>query len=253
VPATLRLYVTGDVAIEHGDTLIPQPRIGTRQARLLFVRLALEHSRLVTRQELADALWQSDSPDGWDVALSAVVSRLRGVIRGIGPSGMSLDSEHGGYRLQLPGHAWIDAEAAGSAIDEAEGALRRQDDAAAWSAANVAVVIARRSILPDEDGAWVEGQRAKLRAMLRRGLHCLSAVSLRKGEGDIAVQHAEDVVSVDRFHESGYRHLMETHHRLGNRGEALRVYARLRELLRDELGTSPSPDTEAVYLSILRA
>jgi DNA-binding SARP family transcriptional activator len=49
------------------------------------------------------------------------------------------------------------------------------------------------------------------------------------------------------------RHLMDTHHRLGSRGEALRAYARLREVLRDELGASPSPETEAVYLTILRA
>jgi DNA-binding SARP family transcriptional activator len=32
----------------------------------------------------------------------------------------------------------------------------------------------------------------------------------------------------------------------------LRVFGRCRELLREELGTSPSPQTEAVYLEILR-
>ena len=46
---------------------------------------------------------------------------------------------------------------------------------------------------------------------------------------------------------------MQTHARLGNRGEALRAYGRLRELLKDELGTSPSAETERVYLSVLQA
>ena len=36
------------------------------------------------------------------------------------------------------------------------------------------------------------------------------------------------------------------------RTEALRVFDRCRTLLRDELGTSPSPQTEAVFMEILR-
>ena len=38
----------------------------------------------------------------------------------------------------------------------------------------------------------------------------------------------------------------------GNRAEALRVYANCRKLFRDELGTEPSEQTAAVFLSILR-
>lgn len=249
----LRLYLTGDVAVEHGETLLSQARLGTRQARLVFVRLALDHSRLVARQELADVLWGDAAPEGWDVTLSAVTSRLRSVITRFDAPGFGVESEHGGYRLQVPSHAWIDVEAAANAIDEAEGALRRRDERTAWSAANVAVVIARRGFLLDEEGAWVAGQRARLRSVLRRGLLCLSTVSAQTGEAEVAVQHAIDAVAVDRFNESAHRHLMETYQRAGNRGDALRVYAELRELLRDELGTSPSPDTESVYLSILRA
>ena len=43
------------------------------------------------------------------------------------------------------------------------------------------------------------------------------------------------------------------HAAVGDRAEALRVFAKCRELLRDELGVGPSPQTEAVYLEILRA
>ena len=60
-------------------------------------------------------------------------------------------------------------------------------------------------------------------------------------------------MAVDPLLESSYRHLMQTQARLGNRGEALRAYARLRELLKDELGTSPSAETERIYLSVLQA
>jgi SARP family transcriptional regulator, regulator of embCAB operon len=46
---------------------------------------------------------------------------------------------------------------------------------------------------------------------------------------------------------------MRLHAGMGNRAEALRVFERCRTLLREELGASPSPQTEALFLDILRA
>jgi len=46
---------------------------------------------------------------------------------------------------------------------------------------------------------------------------------------------------------------MRAHAAVGNRAEALRVYERCRSVLTEELGVPPSPQTEAVYLEILRS
>jgi DNA-binding SARP family transcriptional activator len=45
---------------------------------------------------------------------------------------------------------------------------------------------------------------------------------------------------------------MRAHTVAGNRAEALRVYAKCRQLFRDELGSEPSTET-TVFLSILRS
>ena len=45
---------------------------------------------------------------------------------------------------------------------------------------------------------------------------------------------------------------MRMHAAAGDRAAALRVFAQCRERLRGELGVSPSPQTEAVYLEILK-
>jgi len=60
-------------------------------------------------------------------------------------------------------------------------------------------------------------------------------------------------VALEPFQETAYQHVMRLHARMGNRAEALRVFGQCRQLLREELGTSPSPQTEAVFLEILRA
>ena len=44
---------------------------------------------------------------------------------------------------------------------------------------------------------------------------------------------------------------MEALERRGNIAEALRVYERLRVLLRDELGIAPGPDVQTVYRRLL--
>jgi DNA-binding SARP family transcriptional activator len=44
---------------------------------------------------------------------------------------------------------------------------------------------------------------------------------------------------------------MEAHASAGNRPEALRAYRRFREMLTQELGTDPSPETEQLYMQLL--
>jgi DNA-binding SARP family transcriptional activator len=64
---------------------------------------------------------------------------------------------------------------------------------------------------------------------------------------------AEEAVAAEPFRETGYRRLMQLLRDQGNRAEALRVYERCRRLLRDELGVSPSSETEALYMALLKS
>ena len=72
-------------------------------------------------------------------------------------------------------------------------------------------------------------------------------------EPSLAVQYRTELLDLDPFRETAYRQLMQLHAAMGNRAEALRVFERCRTLLRDELGASPSQQTEALFLEILRA
>jgi DNA-binding SARP family transcriptional activator len=250
-----RIYLTGSVAIEHGDALVRERQFPGRQGRVAFVFLAVNRERTVHREELMGAIWPDDAPAQTDAALDAILSKLRSMLKGAGlvPPSAGIDVVSGSITLQLSSSAWIDIEAAGNALDEAEGACRRNDTANAWSLANVAVVISRRPFLSDVEAPWIESQRNALRTLQMRALQCLVMVSANHGEPLLAIQHATEMVELDPFKETAYQLLMKMHAAAGDRAEALRVFAKCRELLRDELGISPSPQTEAVYLEILRA
>jgi DNA-binding SARP family transcriptional activator len=248
-----RIYVTGDVTIEHDGVIVREKDLPGRQGRHAFVYLVLKRSAPISRDDLVDVLWRDETPPELETAMSAILSKLRAVLRRAQLTDAMIDMRQGTVALRLPPHTRIDVEDATNAIDESEGAWRRQLIADAWSHANVAVAIARRPLLPREEAPWLETERGRLQHVLARGLHILSAVSAGNGEAELAVQYANEVVQLEPFRETGYQQLMRLHAAMGNRGEALRVFARLRERLRDELGTSPSPQTEAVFREITTA
>jgi len=247
-----RIYLTGRLAIEHDGTLVvDEGAFPGRQGRIVFAFLAADAHRTVPRAELAEVLWGDSPPREAETTLSAVLSRLRGLLRRI-PSGADLAGQNGAIGLRFPADAWLDLEGAANALDEAEGAQRRGDHAAAWGHANIAAVIARRPFLPSEEAPWIERQRRHLSSILVRGLRCLSAVGAETGDLVSAVQYAVQVVDLDPLRESAYQHLMKLHLRTGDAAEALRVFASCRKRLRDELGASPSKEIAQLHLSILR-
>ena len=246
-----RIYLTGRLFVEADDCFIEERMFPGRQGRLAFVYLVSEHLRPVPRDELADAIWPRELPPGWEGALSAVVSKIRALLKPLGPAVVEITIAAGSYQMQLPRDPWIDLEVAQSSVDEAEGLVRSGLVKRAWGPANVAAAIAGRPLLPREDAEWVERRRHALQEIHLRSLECLSEIALQNGEPPLAAQLAAEAVTAEPFREAGYRRLMRAYDAMGNRAEALRIYDRCRRLLADELGVDPSPETEALYLALI--
>ena len=118
-----RIYLTGAVAIEHGEQLVRERQFPGRQGRVAFVFLAINRHRAVHRDELMGAIWPGDSPAQTDSSLDAILSKLRGMLKSAGfaaiDAGISVSS--GSIAIELPSVTWVDIQAAGNALDEAEG------------------------------------------------------------------------------------------------------------------------------------
>jgi DNA-binding SARP family transcriptional activator len=246
-----RIYLTGRLAIEHdGRVRVEERDLPGRQGRLGFAYLVAHRHRPVLREALADVLWpDGDAPDG-DATFSAVLSRLRSLMRKAGLADAAITVDHGAVSLRLPKGAWVDIEAAANAIDLCDGALRRGDRVTAWGHANVAIVIAKRPFLQGAEAPWIETWRQKLQAIVVRALHGLVTVSALNGEPAVAIQHAEEILALEPYRETAYQELMRLHAAMGNRAEALRVFARCRDLLQADLQTTPSPQTLAAWRAI---
>jgi DNA-binding SARP family transcriptional activator len=234
-----RVQLCGRLTAEIDGRRIEQDLPG-RQGRLLFVYLAANRLRTASRDELVEALW----PGGHDGGLSPLLSKLRRVVELEG---------RGDVRLVLPNDAWIDLEAATERLHRAESAAAREVWTEVWGPARVAQHVAQRGFLPGEDAPWIEEVRQRLEAIHLRSLELLAQACTRIGgaELDTAERSARRLVQRDRFRESGHRALMEIFAARGNRAEALNAYEKLRQLLRDELGTAPSAATQELHRRLL--
>jgi peptide/nickel transport system substrate-binding protein len=251
---SVRVSLTERVSIEARGAVVDEQRFPGRQGRLVFAYLLAAHGRPVPRDELAEALWGDEPPATWEKALSVLASKLRALLAECGLDGVSsLTSAFGCYQLTLPAGSWIDVVAADEAATAAERSLAADEVEQARADASVAESLARRTFLPGEDSRWVEGKRADLRETLIRALDCLAEAHRLAGDPRAAVRAAEEVVELEPYRERGYRLLMEAQSAAGNDAEALRVYERCRRLLDEELGTYPSPETEAIYRRLLEA
>jgi DNA-binding SARP family transcriptional activator len=247
----LRIYLTGEVQVELGERLLRESKLGGPQGRFVLAYLVTERKRAVTQAELAEVLWPESIPASWALALSAIVSRLRARLGGLGlERSRIIGNAFGCYQFTPPGETWVDVEAALEGVDAAEGALVAGKPQAAYGPSLLATTILRRPFLPGDDGAWAEGRRSAQAAALLRALDCRVEALAANNELELALSHAREVVRLEPYRESGYRRLMRTLDRMGDRAEAIRVYLECGRLLKQELGVSPSDETEALYREI---
>jgi DNA-binding SARP family transcriptional activator len=218
-----------------------------RQGRLLFAYLAVNRDRVAGRDELTHALWPGRLPSAPDLALSALLSKLRrqlpdGAIEG-----------RGQVRLELGPQARVDVESARNGIHRAEALVAAGDWYAAIGPTLVAYNISQRRFLPGEEGDWIDDMRRELDEIHVRALECTARRCLALGGAEVAVAErtARRLIELSPYRESGYTALMEAFERQGNIAEALLVYDRLRGLLREELGATPSPAVQRVHDRLL--
>src|SRR4051794_21736461 len=244
-PITIQLR--GEVRLEVGGTRM-EGRLPGRLGRALLAFLVLNRRRAVTRDELMGALWPAAVPRDPAATLSTLLSGIR---RALGAELLQGRSE---LQLDLPPDAVVDVELAARALAEAREALPNEPSRAA-TAAQTALDIYESPLVPLFDAPWLEEHRRSQEEDRLAALEALAEAALAMGDaGAVRAQlAARQLVELAPFRESGHALLMRAHAARGNHAEALQCFERLRVLLRDELGSTPSPALRALHEQVLAA
>ena len=222
------------------------------RAEVAFARMAMEAGRRVSREALADAIWDDRWPASWESALRNVIVTLR---RWVGTTGLDgaaiLRTVTDGYRLDLPAGSTVDLAALGGQADAAEAALRDRDHRTALLGAERALAVCSRPLLSGNGGDWVEALRSQVDEIGIRLRRVEGQAALAVGDAARAEQAARALIDAAPLREDAHRLLMRALVAAGNRGAALAAYHACRRLLSEELGAMPSRETEALFLDIL--
>ncbi|MGH8835510.1 MAG: AfsR/SARP family transcriptional regulator [Actinomycetes bacterium] len=244
--AKARIQLCGRFVVDMDGARIEDMLPG-RRGRALFAYLVLNRGRAVPRDELLMAGWGDDASAAAANALSVLLSKLR--------HSLGADRLRGrtGIELLLPRATFVDVEAALEGAHRAESCIAEGRWAQAWGPAGIAYHVGTRPFLAGLEAPWIEDWRRRLAEVRLRGLECFAAAGL--GLGGPALAQAEErarmLTELAPYRETGHHILIETLERRGNLAEALRAYERLRILLREELGTAPSPALQAIHRRLL--
>jgi len=243
----VRLRVLGPFAVEVGGEPSTFPPTAGRKARTLLKLLAVEPGRLVPADRALEVLWPDGPPARPMENLAVLVSRLRSWL-----GSSAVEGGREGYRLGA-GVA-VDVALAEALTERAESSLASGHAGVALGAAEQAcALLSAGPALEDEPyAAWAEPARAEQTRLLRRARLAHAAAALAAEEPARAAASAAAGVADDPLDEEMARRLMAAYRDAGEPARALEAYAGLRAALARELGTDPSPDTEALHVALLR-
>jgi SARP family transcriptional regulator, regulator of embCAB operon len=246
-PAHTYVQLCGHLVVELRGCRVEE-RLPSRQGRILFAYLVLEHPRAVRRDELTQALWGEAPPKNHAAALTVLLSKLRAAV------GADVLTGRGDVRLTLPPDARVDVEQALAAVHRAESAVVQGDWARAWSAALCAQYVAARPLLSGvDDLPWLDAWRRRLEDTYERGLETYVAACLGLGGTELggAERAARRLLEHNPLRETAYCLLMRALAERGQVPEALSVYERGRTVLREELGIPPSQAMATLHMQLL--
>ena len=237
----MRVRLLGGFEIEG----VGERELGSRKGRTLLKVLAVARGRPVSVDRIADALWGDAQPSHPADQVGVLVSRLRRVLG----AGRIVRADVG-YLLVTE---WLDVDELLELAASAAKALDEGRVGAARAAAGAALALARGPMLPDEEGEWVEVERAATDAAISRVQRLAVDAAVAAGDHGAAAALAEQTLARDPYDEVVLRTLMRSHLAAGRPASALAAYARVRKRLAEDLGVPPTAATEAVYADALAA
>ena len=233
----LAVNVLGPLEVRRDGELVPID--GLKRRQLLAVLLAARGVE-VGVDRLAEALWDDEPPESARATLQSHMSRLR---RAVAPDAL-VQATGAGYALDL---GLVDVDAV------------RFEDLVATVPGD-----ARTARFEEALGLWrgrafgefaelpvVRGEALRLEELKLTATERLIDARLERGDDARTVAELEVLVAEHPLRETFWRQLMLALYRTGRQPDALRRFAELRAMLRDQLGLSPSNAAQALEAQIL--
>jgi LuxR family maltose regulon positive regulatory protein len=252
-PWPFRVHTLGRFRLEKGDREVTFTGKGQRKPLELLKALVANGGRQVSDAALAEAVWPRIEGDSAHRSFTTNLHRLRKLLG----EDRALPLAEG--KLSLDGnYVWVDTWAFEQATMQIEQMLRdprgrAKPEHLAGLSERMLALYSGPFLAHEPDASWSLAMRDRLRARFVRTIGALGRHWEQAGEAERALALYERALESDDLAESFYRGLMQCHAALGRRAEAVEVFSRCRKTLAARLAVEPSPETRAIYESLVTA
>lgn len=225
----LRISVLGPFELRQAGALVRLPK----KAQGLLSVLAVHLGQPVAKETLATLFWGNSGTEQARQSLRQCLVALR---TALGPLAECITSETATLALVATDTVAVDAHdfVEGSKAESLPG-LERAD------ALYRDAFLAGLHIPVEPFERWLTIERQRFEVMRLDLLLRLATAQAAAGHLDKAVSACRQLVSLDPLREEGHR--LDLLAKTGNRGGALLQYEQCAEVLKDELGIAPDPET----------
>ncbi len=251
----LRIYLLGQFRVDRweGDKWITVANRTwqRRRARALLGCLLSQTGRRMGREQMMEALWP-------DLEIETTANRLNGAVHELRQilepeiarpaASKLLRLERDILILADTSHIWVDAEAFETYLNKANAT---RDQAQVEQLLEQAVELYEGDYLIEElYSEWAAARRESLRRGWMGLLLELAELRAARGALTSAIEPLDRLLTTDPSHETAIRRLMVLLTQLDRRGEAIRAYQRLANILQRDYESEPLPETMNLYKSL---
>lgn len=203
----------------------------------------LQHPKGQTKEEIGATFWPDHGPERLDAVFRSTLYRLRRVVYRD-----CIVFEDGLYRFNWESDYWYDVHLYEDKLNKSR---QEKNHDVYISLLEDALTLYKGDYLQGVYHDWAETERSRLRTRYRTTISNLANIFVKEHKYFHAIQLYQQLLNEDPFNEMVHVELMQCYYRLGDRAAAIKQYQNCVTMLREELGLTPSPETQALYHKII--
>lgn len=248
----LQIYTLGNFGLAVGGQSVALDKWIRKQAVTLLKYLITQAGRPIHRERILACLWpDADESRGWE-RLKVTISYLRRQMRELGMRDDVVATVGKAYLLRRDAIR-VDAETFERLIAEGRSLQAEQRNEEALACYAEAEHLYRGDYLEEDIFAdWCAEERERLRELYLEMLADVIECCAQHGDYAEAARLCRKALVREPCRESFHRSLIELLARLGHSDQAIAQYRSCQQVLAQELGVEPMPETQRIHQQILQ-
>jgi DNA-binding SARP family transcriptional activator len=223
---------------------------GQRQRRFL-ASLALKPGHVISKEEIIEDSWDGEPPLTVSGQLQTSAWMIRTALAEAGLARGALNSHDRGYELRVPPER-IDLFVFRDMVRGVRGLFARRQHEQASERLDAALALWSETALADVTSSRLRQKGESLQEERTAAVELRALIDVGRGHYNDAIAQLRELVNRAPLREDLYVSLMKAYYAEGRQADAIQVFHRAKEILREQIGVNPGVKLREAMQAVLR-